>query len=138
MIKPNCLPCTGKPHYSNVVLSPLLVQFRAVHLKLSIEPACKHTICLSLWSRIPLGGCLGAVSPFGQMCSPSCGPGCAAEDYSQYSYLASALTKLSKLLISFNTSSALGKCSSSSFAEEEWCRLTFGQGYLEGSVRAGN
>ena len=81
---------------------------------------------------------MGAVSLFGQMCGPSCGPGCAAEDYSQYSYLASNLTKLSKLLISFNTSPALGKCSSPSFVEEERCGLTFGQGHLEGCVRAGN
>lgn len=80
VIKPNCHPCTQRPHYTNVVLSPLFVLFRAACLKLSIYLPCKYKIHLFLWSWVLLGGCLGAVSLFGQMCSPSCGPGCAAED----------------------------------------------------------
>lgn len=60
VIKPDCHPCTQKPHYTNVVLSPLFVLFRAACLKLSIYLPCKHEIHLSLWSRVPLGGCLGA------------------------------------------------------------------------------
>jgi len=82
-------------------------------------------LLVSLVTASPGRG-LGAVSQFGQMCDPSCGTGCAAEDDSQYPYLASSLTKLSKQLISFSVFPALGKCSSPGFAEE-WCRLTFGQ-----------
>lgn len=54
----------------------LLSQNRAFNLPCKCEP------CLFLCSWFPPG----AVSLFGQMHGPSCGPGCAAEDYSQHPF----------------------------------------------------
>lgn len=54
----------------------ILSQNRAFNLSCKCEP------CLFLCSWFPLG----AVSLFGQMHGPSCGPGCAAEDYSQHPF----------------------------------------------------